>query len=154
MTIPHNPENERLKRRYADYLHVAKGYDDGTVDAHLRAIAMFEQSTGWKRFRQFHIEQARAFKRWLAKQVNGRTGKPLSKGTTSHTLRATQRFFIWLADQPGYRSKINDADTEYFTPDRRDVRTGASGVGKPVPSLEQIQCSACAPQMSALREAR
>jgi hypothetical protein len=46
--------------------------------------------------------------------TNARTGKPLSASTVHGTLAAVKAFFIWLADQPGYASRIKYADTEYF----------------------------------------
>ncbi|MGB0146714.1 MAG: adenosylhomocysteinase, partial [Flavobacteriaceae bacterium] len=41
-----------------------------TQDQAAAAIAAFETSTGWRDFKKFHIEQARKFKRDLAKQIN------------------------------------------------------------------------------------
>jgi integrase len=46
--------------------------------------------------------------------TNAQTGKPLSASTVHGTLAAVKAFFIWLADQRGYASRIKYADTEYF----------------------------------------
>jgi len=43
-----------------------------------------------------------------------RTKDCLSKATLCATLSALKRFFIWLAGQPGYKSRISYSDAEYF----------------------------------------
>lgn len=139
MTSQYNAENERTKRRYHEYLRAAKGYDTATIDAAIKAICLFERETGHRPFKSFHIAQPQAFKRRLAASTNTRTGKPLSKSTISQTLKAIQKFFFWLADQPGFRSRITYADCEYFTPDRRDTLSIATAFSRPVPTLEQIR---------------
>ena len=106
----HPPENERIKRRYFIYLREAKRLSEHSVDQAAAAIAAFEAATAYRDFRKFHIEQARRFKRALDEQVNPKTGKPLAKATTHARLMALKAFFQWLADQPGYRSRIGYAD--------------------------------------------
>jgi hypothetical protein len=46
----HNPENERIKRRYFIYLKEAKRRDEASVDAAAKEIKRFEEDT---RFRSF-----------------------------------------------------------------------------------------------------
>jgi hypothetical protein len=43
-----------------------------------------------------------------------RTKDCLSKATLYATLSALKRFFIWLAGEPGYKSRISYSDAEYF----------------------------------------
>ena len=59
----HHPENERIKHRYLLYLREAKRLSNASVDQAASAIAAFEKVTGFRAFRNFHIEQARRFKR-------------------------------------------------------------------------------------------
>jgi site-specific recombinase XerD len=110
----HSPANERIKRQYFAYLADAEGYSEQSIDTAAKAIARFEDYTRYKEFRAFHIEQARGFKRALAAQRGGRSGEPLSKATLYATLTALKRFFRWLAGRPGYKSRINYADAQYF----------------------------------------
>ena len=110
------PENERVKRRYLLYLKDAKGRDEASTDAAASAIERFEDYVKRRDFRSFHIEQARAFKAYLMVVTNARTGKPLSASTIHAMLAALKAFFVWLADQPGYASRIKYADAEYFNP--------------------------------------
>lgn len=135
----HHPENERIKRRYFIYLREAKRLSEHSVDQAAAAIAAFESSTSYRDFKRFHIEQARKFKRSLDEQINTKTGKPLAKATTHSRLMALKAFFQWLADQPGYRSRLRYADAEYFNPSANDGRIARTTRERPAPTLEQIQ---------------
>ncbi|MEA1940675.1 MAG: tyrosine-type recombinase/integrase [Pseudomonadota bacterium] len=135
----HHPENERIKRRYFIYLREAKRLSEHSVDQAAAAIAAFETATRHRDFRKFHIEQARRFKRTLDEQVNAKTGKPLAKATIHARLMALKAFFQWLADQPGYRSRISYADAEYFNPSANDGRIARTTRERPAPTLEQIR---------------
>ena len=134
----HNPANERIKRQYFAYLAEAQGHSEQTIDAVAKAIARFEAYTRYKDFKAFHIEQAKAFKRDLADQRGHRSGDPLSKATLYDTLTALKRFFVWIAGQPGYKSRISYSDAEYFNLSAKETRI-AKAAGPPrVPTLEQI----------------
>ena len=93
----HNAENERVKRHYLTYLKEAKRYGEASLDGVAKALHRFESYTRFRDFRSFRIEQAVAFKRHLAGQVNARTGERLSKATLYSTLTALRNFFHWLA---------------------------------------------------------
>jgi integrase len=134
----HNPENERIKRRYFAYLKEAMRRGEPSVDAAAKALNRFETYNRFKSFKAFHIEQATAFKRHLALQTNVRTGKPLAKATIHSTLAALKAFFVWLAGQPGYRSTLSFSDADYFNLSDRDSRIARARLEKPVPSLEQV----------------
>jgi integrase len=62
----------------------------------------------------------------------------LSKATVYSTLNALKAFFIWLAGQPGYKSRITYADAEYFNLNLKDARIAKASRELPVPTLEQI----------------
>ena len=110
----HNPGNERIKRAYFTYLAEAKGFSEPTLDGIAKAMNRFETYTKFRDFKVFHIEQAKGFKASLAEQMSLRTKDCLSKATLCATLSALKRFFIWLAGQPGYKSRISYSDAEYF----------------------------------------
>ena len=134
----HNAQNARIKREYFDYLKEAMRRDEASVDKVATALARFEAANGHKDFKKFHREQAKAFKHKLDKEKNARTGKPLSRATVHSTLSALRAFFIWLAGQPGYKSKIAYADADYFNLSEKDVRIAKATREKPVPTLEQV----------------
>jgi integrase len=135
----YNAANERMKRQYFAYLADAQGHSEQTIDAVAKAIARFEAYTRHKDFKAFHIEQAKSFKRDLADQRGCRSGEPLSKATLYATLTALKRFFIWLAGQPGYKSRISYSDAEYFNLSAKDTRIAKAIRPARVPTLEQIR---------------
>ena len=135
----HNATNERIKRRYFAYLSEAQGHSEQTIDAVAKAIARFEAFTRYKDFKSFHIEQAKAFKRDLAERRGDRSGEPLSKATLYATLTALKRFFVWLAGQPGYKSRIAYSDAEYFNLSAKETRIAKATRPARVPTLEQIR---------------
>lgn len=137
--MKHNPENERVKRKYLIFLKQAKRQDESSLDAVAMAISRFETYNKCKNFKAFHFEQAIGFKSYLAKQENKQTGKKLSKATLNSTLRHLKTFFQWLAMQAGYKSRINYTDTEYFNMSEKDTRIAMARHEKPVPLMEQIK---------------
>lgn len=131
-------ENERIKRRYLRYIKEAKRQDVKSVDKAAAAIFCFEESTGFKPFKKFHIEQAIAFKRKLEAAKNERTGKPLSKATVDATLRLVKAFIHWLAGQSGYKSRISYDDAEYFNNSAKDARIAHAQREAPFPTMAQL----------------
>jgi integrase len=134
-----NPENERAKRAYVHHLRGARGQSPATVGQTVSAIHRFEQSTGFRPFKKFHIEQAIAFCRMLADEAGTRDGKVLSKATASQILNAVRKFILWLAEQPGYRSRIRYSDADYFRLPEKDERAARASNDRPVPTPEQIE---------------
>jgi integrase/recombinase XerD len=135
----HTAENERIKRAYLIYLKAAKGLSEASLDTVAKAIHRFEVSTKFRSFRKFHVEQAIAFRRQLSESESSETSKPLSKATILQTLNALRAFFLWLAGQPGYRSRISYSDAEYFRLSEKDTRIAKAVRERPVPTLEQIK---------------
>lgn len=135
----HNADNERIKRQYFAYLKEAKRYSDLTVDAVAKALHRFEDYTKFKDFRAFHFEQAVAFKRYFAEQKAEHSGKPLSKSTLYATLTQLKRFFQWLAWQPGYKSRFQHSDAEYFNLSDKDTRVATAQRDPRVPTFEQVK---------------
>lgn len=135
----HNARNERIKRDYFIYLREARGQSEASIDQVAKAISRFETYTRCRDFRDFHIEQVKAFKQHLGQQKSERSKEPLSKATIYSTLAALKKFFIWLADKPGYKSRISYADTEYFNMPMKDARIAKAVRESRVPTLEQIR---------------
>lgn len=135
----HNPDNERIKRAYFTYLVEAQGFSEATLDGVAKAINRFESYTKFRDFKVFHIEQAKGFKASLAEQMSLRTKDRLSKATLYASLNALKRFFIWLAGQPGYKSRISYSDAEYFNLSAKETRIAKTRREERVPTLEQIR---------------
>jgi integrase len=135
----HSEDNERIKRKYFAYLKEAKRHSEPTVDAAAKALNRFEIYTKFRDFKAFHFQQAIAFKRHLAEQRGQQSGEKLSKATLHATLTQLKRFFQWLAWQPGYKSRVQYADAEYFNLSDKDTRIATAKRQQRVPTLEQIR---------------
>lgn len=129
--IPRNPKNERLKRRYADFLKHADGKAEQTIRQIEKAIQRYEEFTGQADFGTFNQQRAKAFKEELA-------GQNLAKATILSTVTSLKRFFGWLAVQPGYRSKISPSDVEFLSLSDKDIRAAKAPADRAIPTLEQV----------------
>ncbi|MGO9314491.1 MAG: tyrosine-type recombinase/integrase [Desulfobaccales bacterium] len=135
----HHPVNERIKRKYFAYLKEAKRHGEPMVDAVAKALSRFEAYTRYRDFKAFHLQQAVAFKKHLAEQKGQQSGEKLSKATLHATLTQLKRFFQWLALQPGYKSRLQYADAEYFNLSDKDTRVATAKRQQKAPTLEQIK---------------
>jgi site-specific recombinase XerD len=135
----HNPNNERIKRQYLAFLKEAKAHSEPTVDASAKALNRFEIYTNYRDFKTFHIQQVIAFKKHLAEQTGQRSGERLSKATLHATLTQLKRFFQWLALQPGYKSRFQYSDAEYFNLSEKDTRIATAQREQRAPTLEQVR---------------
>ena len=135
----HHPDNERIKHKYFTFLKECKQQDESSIDSAAAAISRFESYTKYRDFKAFNFNQAIGFKNHLAKQTNQRTGKPLSRSTLNSTLRHLKTFFQWLSREPGYKSRIPYADTDYFNLSEKDVRIATARRETPVPTVDQIK---------------
>lgn len=136
--IDHHPENERIKRRYLDHLKGPRGLSEDAVDAAAVALFRFEEYTRFRDFKSFHVNQAIHFKAHLETQ-KGRSGRLLSKATLCSTLANLKRFFQWLSEQSGYRSRVNYSDAEYFNASEKDGRIAGARREPRFPTLEQVK---------------
>ena len=137
--LKHNKNNTRIKRKYLVWLKDAKGLSESSIDKVAAAISVYEIFLDGVDFRSLHFERARSFKRFLARQKNQRTGAKLSEATTDATLRNIKAFFNWLADQPGYRSKVKHTDADYFSTSRKSDQRRRGGCWRPHPSPQQFR---------------
>src|ERR1039458_8713372 len=135
----HNPENERIKRKYFAYLKEAKRHSEATVDAAAKALSRFEEYNRYRDFKAFHFEQAIAFKRHLAEQKGQRSSEKLSNATLHATLTQLKQFFQWLAWQPGYKAHSQYSDADYFNLSEKDTRIATTQRERNAPTLEQVK---------------
>ena len=131
--------NVRIKRDYLIYLKEAKRQSEASVDAVAGALARFEEYNQHRDFKTFHQQQAIAFKKRFAEQISSVTGAKLSKATLHATLSHLKRFFQWLAGQPGYKSRFQYSDADYFNASEKDARIATARRLRPVPTLEQVR---------------
>ena len=55
------------------------------------------------------------------------------------TVTVLKRFFVWLAGQPGYKSRISYSDAEYFNLSAKETRIAKAPRPARIPTLEQIR---------------
>jgi integrase len=135
----YNAENERVKRRYFTFQREAKQRSEASIDAIAKALNRFEAYTRFRSFRAFRIEQAVAFKNHLARQVNARTNELLSKATAYSTLAALKAFFQWLSREPGFKTRLNYSDADYFSLSLKDTAIAKAANEERIPTLDQIR---------------
>lgn len=131
-------KNTRAKRKFLVWMQEARGLSPASVDQSAAAIDRWLAFTKGADFATFHVEKARSFKRSLEAGRNVRTGRQLSAGTIDGTLRALKAFFSWLAEQPGYKSKVLHPDVAYLTPSKRMSKAAHGGRWVEHPSPEQV----------------
>jgi integrase/recombinase XerD len=135
--IHFNPENERIKRKYFEYLKEAGQKSQATIDNVAKSILRHETVTKFADFGRFRKVDAIALKNDLAGSKNQK-GEFLSKSTIFATTRDVKTFFKWLAYQAGYKSRISLLDLEYFNISEKDIKMAKAKVFKEFPTLEQI----------------
>lgn len=134
-----NPGNERIKRKFFLHLEGPLGRDQKTIQKHADAIAWFEKTTGHKSFKAFHINQAVKFRKHLEETLNKRTGELLSAGTMDGQVRMLKAFFVWLSEQPGFKSRIRYTDVEYFNLSRAKRRVAHTARRKQIATVAQCK---------------
>jgi integrase len=144
MTSKRHPANERVKRRYLEFLGDTKGRDQASLDAVAKALERYDEYNRRRDFVKFHTEQPRAFKAHLIEQRNVRTGELLSASTVNSTLAALKTFYVWLANEPGYRSALRYADAEYFNPPENLARVATAHRRRVCPTLGQVRLALAA----------
>lgn len=134
----YNVNNERMKRKYFTFMKEAKRHSEASIDSIAKAITRFEKYNKFKDFKAFHFNQAVGFKNALLTQKSLKIGENLSKSTINGTCNHLKAFFQWLAQQPGYKSRFNYTDADYFNLSEKDTRIAGAKRKKTVPTLEQI----------------
>ena len=115
-----NLKNERIKRKFFQRLKNADGCCDSTIGNVEKAILLYEDFTKHDNFVKYCPDRAIAFKNWLVKRQY--RGKCISL-TTYHTyLRYLRKFFHWLSEQAGYKSKITPDAVAYLKIGEKEER--------------------------------
>jgi site-specific recombinase XerD len=134
-----NPDNERIKRRYLCHLREAEGLSEKTIDHACRAIADFEAFTDWQPFKRFSEDDAVRYKKRLMNGPGKRSIETNARTTIHSKLIHLEKFFTWLAEQPGFRTALTVGQAKYFKLPRKDRKLASERQPKPAPSLDQVQ---------------
>jgi len=130
-------KNLRVKRKYLVWMKEAKGLSEKSTDKAASSISTYEAFLAGRDFRAFNAELVRSFKRHLTSMKNKNTGANISQVTVNGVLRDLKAFFLFLADQPGYKSKLTHSEAAYFSTELKSERATRGGLWKPHPSPQQ-----------------
>lgn len=134
-----NLENEKIKRKYYDFLKESQGYSDATITAIKKSIYRYEEFTNFEDFSKFSKKKAIEFKKWIEEKKDPRSQKQISITTCYHYLRHLKDFFKWLSYQPSYKSKINFTEVEFLKLPKEKARIANSQKRERYPSIEQVK---------------
>lgn len=132
-----NLKNERIKRKFFRRLREAEGMAEATINYIEKAILLYGDFTKQADFSKFSAEKAIEFKKWLQKREY--RGKPISLSTDYSYLRCLTKFFTWLSDQPGYKSKIIPDKIAYLKLSRKEERIATQYTPRNFPALEYVR---------------
>lgn len=134
-----NLENEKIKRKYYDFLKESQGYSDATITAIKKSIYRYEEFTDFEDFSKFNKKKAVEFKKWLEEKLDPRSQKQISITTCYNYLKSLKDFFKWLSYQPNYKSKINFMEVEFLKLPKEKARIANAQKRERYPSLEQVK---------------
>ena len=134
-----NHQNEKIKRKYYDFLKESQGYSDSTISAIKKSIYRYEEFSDFEDFAKFNQTRATDLKKWLENKKDPRTDEQISLSTVYHYIRHLKDFFKWLAYQAGYKSKICLTDVEYLRLPKEKARIAIASRRESYPTLEQVK---------------
>ena len=134
-----NPNNERIKRKYHEWLDEGDGFSTSTIDQILRSVVLWEEYTDREEFGRLDTEIIKAFKKMLQEKINPVSQLSLTLTTQHHHLLHLHDFYKWLSMQPGYKSKVILSDLAYFRLDRKQTRMALNRPTRRVPTPEIIK---------------
>jgi hypothetical protein len=127
-------KNERMKRKYLNWLGQAEGLTESTVIGYERAICLYDEFSGNHDYATFSQRRATAFKDWV--QTRRGVDKGVSITTAYNQIRYVKAFFKWLAGQPGYKSRVKLDAVSYLTLERKKVREATAPRPVKFPSFD------------------
>jgi len=128
-----NPENERIKRVYFEWLRETQFKNSKTINNIRLSIVKFDNFTENQNYKKFNKKIAISFKKFLQKNLK------LSPATIFSNLKQIQSFFLWLSYQPGYKSKIKHNDVDYLNSTGKEKRIAQAKRMKKYPTISMIK---------------
>ena len=132
-------ENEAIKREFFEQLKGARGFSKSSIRSHAEAIGQWEVFTKKEDFSTYDKSKAVAFTEWLSTRPAKTKSGTISLVTQYNYLRRIKKFFIWLADQPGYKSKVVKSDIEYLRLSKAEAQIARAGTTKKMPTFEDAK---------------
>jgi integrase len=115
MIRKYNPKNVRLIKKFISYLEANLGLNPATITGAKRALKEYQTFTRFADFDTFSVNQVKDFKESILK-------RNLSKTTLLHYMNDLKRFFEWLSQESGYKSKIDMRDIQSLRLSNKETR--------------------------------
>lgn len=132
-------KNEQIKREFFEHLRGASGFADTSVKAFAEAIGQWQLFSENEDFASFDKTKALAFREWLGRRGSKTELGTLTVVTQYNYIRRVKKFFTWLADQPGYKSKALKNDVEFLRLSNKDSLIARAGTTRTAPTLEEAR---------------
>ncbi len=132
-------ENEAIKREFFEQLKGARGFSKSSIRTHAEAIHQWEVFTKNEDFSTYDKSKAVAFTEWISVRPSKTKSGKISLVTQYNYLRRIKKFFVWLSDQPGYKSKVMKSDVDYLRLSKADAQIARSGTTKKMPTFEDVR---------------
>ena len=115
MIRKYNPKNVRLIKKFISYLDTNLGLNPATITGAKRALKEYQTFTRYADFDTFSTSQVKGFKENIL-------SKGLSKTTLLHYMNDLKRFFEWLSQEQGFKSKIDMRDIQSLRLNNQETR--------------------------------
>lgn len=132
-------ENEKIKRDFFDHLKGGQGFSKSSVRSFAEAINQWQIFSKNEDFSNYNKSKAVAFTEWLSSRSSKTISGKISLVTQYNYLRRVKKFFRWLSERPGYKSKVLKNDIDFLRLSKKDVRIAQSGTTKKTPTFEEVK---------------
>ncbi len=132
-------ENEQIKRGFFEQLKGGRGFAKSSVRVFAEAIGQWQTFSNNDDFSNYNKSKAVAFTEWLSVRLAKTKSGQISLVTQYNYLRRVKKFFEWLSEQPGYKSKILKDDVDFLRLSKKDARIAQSGTTKKMPTFEEVR---------------
>ncbi len=132
-------ENEQIKRSFFEQLKGGRGFAKSSVRVFAEAIGQWQTFSNNDNFSNYNKSKAVAFTEWLNVRPAKTKSGTISLVTQYNYLRRVKKFFEWLVEQPGYKSKILKDDVDFLRLSKKDARIAQSGTTKKMPTFEEVK---------------
>lgn len=134
----YNSKNERVKYRYFKELREAECKGVAMIKAARNAVYKYDKLFNFEDLSKFDQNKAITFKKHLLDTPSKTTGESISRTYLWHATRYVKDFFLWLSDDPKYRTKIKKNDVKYFNISSEDKAIAQATSEREYASVDEI----------------
>lgn len=132
-------KNELIKRKYFIYLRESGGFSENSIDSVEDAILLWQDFSKENDFGNFSKKKVIDFKDWLKNKKKKNGNDNLGVKYRYHVLIKLRKFFVWLALQSGYKSKINITLVDFLKLSKKESRMATEPTTRPKPTMDEVK---------------